>query len=60
MSKEKIFEPYGCSQMESFDDAEWLKQQAWNDYQSWKDNELHWSEIDAMVDAAVEWEVRCA
>lgn len=55
--EEKTFAPYPC--MVS-DDPEFTKQQAWNDYQSWKVNELTWDEIDSLVDAAVEWEVRCA
>lgn len=53
----RTFAPYPCT---VWDDPEYTKQQAWNDYQSWKDNELAWAELDAMADAAVEWEVRCA
>ena len=49
------FEPYPCT---VWDDPEFTKQAAWNDYQNWRDNELSWAELDAMADAAVEWELR--
>jgi hypothetical protein len=52
-----VFAPYPCV---AIDNYEWTKQQAWNDHHSWKANELSWDELDAMADAAVEWEVRCA
>lgn len=52
-----VFVPYPCVAM---DDFEFTKQAAWNDYQQWRDNELSWAELDAMADAAVEWEVRNA
>lgn len=54
--KNPTFTPYPCV---AIDDYEWTKQQAWNDYHSWKADELSWDELDSLVDAAVEWEVRC-
>ncbi len=52
-----VFTPYPCV---AIDNYEWTKQQAWNDYHSWKANELSWDELDSLADAAVEWEVRVA